>query len=210
MYFLHFSVSVEISHRYTNGLPLSFLYYQGPLQILLISKRKNEQNNMNTINEITLDHYPTILLVDDDIISLELYTYILVNSKKYNVLKATSALEALALMTIHKIDIVISDLKMPEMNGRELITIVQTTYKNIQCAILSVDYQSAIALSEELGIFYLFKPVDINQLFHTVEAMLLCQSIPDSIITVKQHMHFHQKLSSYNKLYFETFSRKTE
>lgn len=168
------------------------------------------RNNMNTINEITLDHYPTILLVDDDIISLELYTYILVNSKKYNVLKATSAFEALALMTIHKIDIVISDLKMPEMNGRELITIVQARYKNIQCAILSVDYHGAVALGEELDIFYLLKPVDIDQLLYIVEAMLLCQSNPNTVIGVKQHINFHQKLSSYYKFYFETFSRKIE
>lgn len=51
--------------------------------------------------------------------------------------KAYSAREALQIIDTHPIDIVISDIQMPEMTGIELIERIRKHNKKIKCIILS-------------------------------------------------------------------------
>ncbi len=61
----------------------------------------------------------TILIVDDEINNLQLLARTF--RKKYNVLMADSGKKAINIMQNNKIDLIISDHKMPEMDGIEFL-----------------------------------------------------------------------------------------
>ncbi len=66
----------------------------------------------------------TILLVDDNYDFLDFLSACL--STSYNVLKAMNGLEALEVLNTENVDIIISDVMMPRMNGLELCTAIKS------------------------------------------------------------------------------------
>ena len=63
-----------------------------------------------------------ILVVDDDKETVNLIRTILTHEKKYEVVSANTAEEALELLENESVDLVISDLMMPGMSGTELLS----------------------------------------------------------------------------------------
>lgn len=63
---------------------------------------------------------PTILIVDD-FASVRLYHSSFLTRKGYRCLEATQGAEALTLLQQHRVDLVILDMMMPEMNGRQFL-----------------------------------------------------------------------------------------
>jgi len=78
----------------------------------------------------------TILYVDDEPLNVMLFQ---INFKRhYNVITATSGSEALEKLQVNKdIKVVLSDMKMPEMDGIEFITKAKKAYPHIQFFILT-------------------------------------------------------------------------
>lgn len=74
----------------------------------------------NSSNELSY----TILLVDDNYDFLDFLSACL--STSYNVLKAMNGMEALEVLKAENVDIVISDVMMPKMNGLELCTAIKS------------------------------------------------------------------------------------
>ena len=84
--------------------------------------------------------------------------------------RAYSATEALQLIDTHPIDIVISDIQMPEMSGLELIEKVRVRDKRIKCIILSghSDFEFAKKAVQHKAVDYLLKPPTDQELFGAV------------------------------------------
>ncbi len=80
----------------------------------------------------------TILLVEDEPAILEMTTLILQNLG-YNVLPSESADKAIRLAEMHagKINLLITDVIMPEMNGRELAARLLSLYPTLKCLFVS-------------------------------------------------------------------------
>jgi CheY-like chemotaxis protein len=100
-----------------------------------------------------------LLYVDDERVNLELFR--LNFSKEYDVRIALSANEGLSILREHNIDVIISDLRMPEMNGFEFIKEIKKDNPGKICIILSAyleeeDIKNSI--SEGLIFSYLTKP----------------------------------------------------
>ncbi len=95
-----------------------------PSQIDIIEKKMDlsfiEEADDNTEEVINQPGNKNInlLLVEDNEELLQVVSNIL--AKHYNVLKATNGLEALSIIKENSIDIIISDVMMPEMDGLEL------------------------------------------------------------------------------------------
>lgn len=85
--------------------------------------------------------------------------------------KAYSAHEALQLIDTHPIDIVISDIQMPEMTGIELIERIRVRDKKIKCILLSghseFDYAKKAIQFEAVD--YLLKPPTDDELMGAVQ-----------------------------------------
>ncbi|MFC5531279.1 response regulator transcription factor [Cohnella yongneupensis] len=88
--------------------------------------------------------------------------------------KAYSAREALQIIGTHPIDIVISDILMPEMTGIELIEKVREHDKRIKCIILSghADFDYAKEAVRNHAVDYLLKPPTDDELFGAVRAAI--------------------------------------
>jgi len=119
-----------------------------------------------------------ILLIDDDKLVLRAITKFLV-STGYNVESANSAEEALQKIKDLKLDLVITDVKMPGVDGIETIKKIRAFYKNSDKPsipeIIITGYMDADAEKEakELGIKdYVYKPFAINDFIKVIEKRL--------------------------------------
>jgi len=101
-----------------------------------INEPSNGHQEMNYLDElpITETHSsldilpgkPTVLLVDDDLEILDLLKNML--APLYNLLIAQNGLEALAIVEKHKIDLIVSDIMMPVMDGVELCNKIRENF----------------------------------------------------------------------------------
>jgi CheY-like chemotaxis protein len=78
----------------------------------------------------------TALIVDDEPDVLR-YMSIILEGVGYEILAADGGDEALALCKLHVIDVMISDVAMPRMNGRELAECVNAQYPDVPIVFVS-------------------------------------------------------------------------
>ncbi len=106
---------------------------------------------------------PKVVLVVDDAISLRQTLSLTLQKSGYQVLQAQNGVEALEQLQLHReIEVVISDLEMPRMNGFELLSNIRQnpTFAKIPVVVLtSRSAEKHRQLAQELGATaYLTKP----------------------------------------------------
>ena len=114
---------------------------------------------------------PVILYVDDEEINLELFRYTF--NRYFNVIIAVSGYEGLRIIENDKdICFIVSDMKMPGMNGLEFIKKVKDLRYNIPCMLLS-GYQKSDeavkALQSGIIIDYMMKPFNKDMLLQLIQ-----------------------------------------
>lgn len=108
---------------------------------------------------------PVILIVDDDEM-VRLTHSALVSSLGYQVLLASDGVEALALLDSIPVDLVLSDIVMPGMDGLELLASVRGKYPETD-VILSTGYHEKASYAEVIksgAIDFIKKPIDLAEL----------------------------------------------
>ncbi|EOY63077.1 two-component system response regulator GlrR [Klebsiella pneumoniae] len=122
-----------------------------------------------------------LLLVDDDPGLLKLLGMRLV-SEGYSVVTAESGPEALRVLGREKVDLVISDLRMDEMDGLQLFSEIQKGHPGMPVIILTAhgSIPDAVAATQQ-GVFsFLTKPVDKDALYKAIdEALEQCSPATD-------------------------------
>ncbi|ENZ8052008.1 TPA: two-component system response regulator GlrR [Klebsiella pneumoniae] len=114
-----------------------------------------------------------LLLVDDDPGLLKLLGMRLV-SEGYSVVTAESGPEALRVLGREKLDLVISDLRMDEMDGLQLFSEIQKGHPGMPVIILTAhgSIPDAVAATQQ-GVFsFLTKPVDKDALYKAIDEAL--------------------------------------
>ncbi|MFX4313878.1 two-component system response regulator QseF/GlrR, partial [Enterobacter sp. 63] len=114
-----------------------------------------------------------LLLVDDDPGLLKLLGMRLV-SEGYSVVTAESGQEGLKVLSREKIDLVISDLRMDEMDGMQLFAEIQKQQPGMPVIILTAhgSIPDAVAATQQ-GVFsFLTKPVDKDALYKAIDSAL--------------------------------------
>ena len=107
-----------------------------------------------------------LLLVDDEVNILKSYVRALRN-EPYEISTANSAEEALKLVVADHFDVIISDFRMPGMNGVEFFRKVRQIDRSIIRVILSGYADESVvdqALVEQEVLKYLLKPITNDQL----------------------------------------------
>jgi len=123
------------------------------------SELRKTKYEMSLLTEST-PNLGKVLIVDDD------YNYVKflqdsMNDSDFTVLPASSGREGLIKLAETPIDLVISDYKMPEMDGPEFLKNVQLDYPGVSRAVLSdFEYQPSVIkiLTEGLATSVLLKP----------------------------------------------------
>ncbi len=113
----------------------------------------------------------TVLLVDDEQDVLDGLRHALRHSD-FRVITACGPAEALQVVAREQVDIVITDLRMPEMDGLELLDTIRERRPEALRLILTGhgDARSAItAINDEAVFRYLEKPISRDQLVATLQ-----------------------------------------
>lgn len=114
----------------------------------------------------------TILVVEDESLIADLLAEIL-GDEGYKVIKAGDGQEALRALEAVRPNLILSDIMMPVMDGRELYSRLQAhpEYHTIPLVLMSSAYTS-IRLSDYKLAAFIRKPFDIEDLLRTLRIAL--------------------------------------
>lgn len=127
---------------------------------------------------------PNILFVDDETKMLDILS--LNFSQDYHVFLAKNGLEAKTIIEQHPLDLIISDLKMPKMDGKSLLSFVKTEFPSLPFIIMTAygTIEDAVEAIKNGAFDYVVKPLQIDELKQVV----------------KKALHYYELLTENNKL----------
>ena len=135
----------------------------------------------------------TILVVDDEELFIE-YIQSVLSGKNYNVITASSGQEGLEILKKQSVNMVISEYKIPLMNGLEFLEKVRIIYPDILTIMVTdqPDIKLAIKAINEVGVYkFLLKPWDDiefkNAIKKTLESLQVIKERDGLIRRVKTH-----------------------
>ncbi|MGB9496669.1 MAG: sigma-54-dependent transcriptional regulator [Dissulfuribacterales bacterium] len=125
---------------------------------------------------------PEILVVDDDQ-SLREFLEILLAKEGYRVWSAPSGQKALQLMDRENISLVISDVRMPGIDGMTLLKKIKTRHADVPVILITAfaSLDSAVAAMKEGAWDYLTKPFRIEEIREIVKKALETGPKPQSL-----------------------------
>lgn len=116
-------------------------------------------------------HKHSILVVDDELLIRDLL-YDFFTGQGWDISVAESGERALEILRSRKFDLVLTDIKMPEMDGLALTGHVKESHPEIPVVLMtgfpSVD--TAVEALRKKVDDYVIKPFNINQLYKLVES----------------------------------------
>ena len=116
----------------------------------------------------------TILAVDDEPDMLKLLSMIIKEKTQHKIITTNNPLEALTRVKQGGIDLLIADLKMPGLDGSELLDAVKAVDQNIPVVIMTA-FASEEAATETLqkgGFDFIIKPFRKEQILSTIDKAL--------------------------------------
>ncbi|MCL4407908.1 MAG: sigma-54 dependent transcriptional regulator [Thermotogae bacterium] len=139
----------------------------------------------------------TVLFADDEIYMLDLMKMNF--SKKYHVLTAQNGLEALDLIRKNEVDLVVTDVKMPKMDGMQLLkevvpafdipVIIVTAFGTIENAVEAI----------KLGAYdYVTKPINLQDLEAKIERSLKYMNIKKENALLKKRIRGSSNILTKN------------
>ena len=138
-----------------------------------------------------------ILIIDDEQTQLEVLTGYL-KKKGYHILSAESGEEGIKLVKQLPVDIVLSDFKMPDKTGLEVLEEVRKINPEISFVIITAysTVENAVK-AMRLGAYdYLSKPVDLDELDLMIEKIIENKNLKSEIQNLKSQLQEKHKLTS--------------
>lgn len=115
-----------------------------------------------------------LLIVDDEPDMLKLLSMIIKEKTQYETVTTNNPIEALALLRQGGFDLVIADLKMPGIDGIELLNAVKAINEDMPVIIITAygTLESAIETMQKGGFDFITKPFTKEQILYTVDKAL--------------------------------------
>jgi len=132
----------------------------------------------------------TILVVDDEVDMLFLLKTIIEDNTDYIVETTNSPVEAVALMEEREIDLVVTDLKMPVMDGMDLFEAFNKFKPNVPVIIITA-YGSQATANEALkkGVAdFITKPFRKDSILFTIKRVLELVQIRKENVELKMKL----------------------
>ncbi len=120
-----------------------------------------------------------ILFVDDEVQILKAFRRLFMDTD-YEIITAQSGEEALKILDKGEVDIIVSDMKMPNMTGYELLSKVKEKHPNIVRIILSGFSDERIvfdALQKNIAKLYILKPWENTSFINTLEKVFQIENV---------------------------------
>lgn len=128
-----------------------------------------------------------ILVIDDDR-NLRKTLIDILSANGYETLVAENGAEGLAVLQGNPVDLVLTDLGLPDISGIDVLGKVKVMYPAIQVIILTGSASLASAVeATNLGAFsYLLKPYDIDQLLLQIQRAIEKQRVEEELRVSRQ------------------------
>jgi len=134
-----------------------------------------------------------ILIIDDEIIIRKLFTRLLTR-EKYRVLTASNGKKGIETVKKEKLDLVILDLKMPEMDGIEALKRIKEINKNIRVIIITA-FGTIKSASDALNLGaddFISKPFDIAKIRTTIKNVLKMKKLASEVEELRSNLKNHK------------------
>jgi len=134
------------------------------------------------ITDLDSSNESTILIVDDTRINIDILLELL---NEYNLAVATNGISAIEIANEEKIDLILLDILMPEMDGFEVCKILKSNHKTQDIPIIfltaKTDSESIETAYDVGGIDYVTKPFKPKELLARVNRELKLASLIHSL-----------------------------
>ena len=162
--------------RSRGAIKVSSQLCKGSRFTLYFPRYQTSKSTINSEAKRQLTDYSgseTILVVDDEPVLVKLASQIL-SRYGYQVIAADSAKQALALLETNPVDLIVSDIIMPEMDGYQLSAIVRKKYPDIKIQLASgfSDERNVNMVDEKLQKDILYKPYKAEDLLKKIREVL--------------------------------------
>lgn len=173
--------------------------------LVLAEEESGDGQSTNMTSEVT--DMPVILLVEDNDELLALMIRLL--QGKYHIRKARNGVEALALLETTEVDLIVSDIMMPEMDGIELCRQVKTRFETCHIPLILLTAKTSdedrVTGYESGADGYICKPLRLSVLFAKIDNLLKKQKRMG--VDFRKQLVFEAKELNYTSL-DETFIQK--
>jgi len=144
-------------------------YIEKPIDLVVLDAAVGRARE-KVDSKVKIAYRQTLLVVDDDQEMANRLQRIL-KKEGYDALTAYSGREALDIVLKNKIEVVITDIMMEDMNGIELIIEARKLYSDLECIVITghKDNELAVKSLRAGAIDYLTKPLDLDELTLSVE-----------------------------------------
>ena len=130
-----------------------------------------------------------ILLIDDEQAQITSIKGFL-KRRKYSVLTANSGFEGIKIIESTSVDLVLSDFRMPDMNGLEVVKAVKDHNPEIPVVVITAfsDTQDAVKVMKEGAFDYLSKPIDLDELEILIKKVVELSYLKSENILLKEQL----------------------
>lgn len=137
-----------------------------------------EQKLSRSNGEMNDEENGTVLVVDDDRYVLESVS-LLLNEFGFSTISCEKPAEALNILRKQGIDAVLSDIKMPDMSGIELLGCIHDSYTEMPVILMTAyaDLDIAIDAIKRGAFDFIIKPYNATQLLHSIKKALKYKSL---------------------------------
>ncbi len=135
----------------------------------------SDNNTQKSLPVLTLKQQ-TILHIEDNPINIKLVDQILAEHEQYNLISSQEPKIALKLAAIHKPDLILTDIKMPQMDGFQLLSILKADNHLKDIPVIAITANAMpkdIKQGLEAGfVDYLTKPLDVRKFIEVLDQHL--------------------------------------
>ena len=140
---------------------------------------------------------PKVLLIDDNEAFLELFLS-LPESNNFDIVPLTSAKKAIKTLKGEPVDLIISDVQMPDMTGTNLFRRVQDKYPDIPVILITAfgSTEEAIRTVKHGAFHYFEKPIDdkLDLFWTTVREALAKREMLKELTSLRKERSFQVKM----------------
>lgn len=154
-----------------------------------------------------------ILAVDDQPHMLILLERIIKERTPYEIITTNNPLEIPKLLDSQNFDLIISDLKMPGMDGLEILNHINTNNRNEKVIIITAfgDLESALKAMQGGAFDYITKPFKKEQILHALDRAMSWQKLvkeANSLRKIFEISPYDQAEKAFRKAYIQELVQK--
>lgn len=161
---------IQVESTLGEGSLFTFtLPFNGSISGMAITNRANNMRTLRVNNPLDQSVLKTVLVVEDEESNYELVRIVL--QKRYNLLRAHNGIEAVMINEEEHPDLILMDVRMPEMDGLDATRIIKEVNNKVPIIILSAfAFPENIRKAKAAGCDeFMAKPFNVEDLIEKID-----------------------------------------